>query len=40
MSSFKNLLQNHWANFKQTYLKSSLEEGIEVSNEGKGPSPR
>jgi hypothetical protein len=27
VGSFKNLLQNHWANFNQTWNKSSLGEG-------------
>jgi hypothetical protein len=35
------LLQNHLANFNQTWHKSSLGEGIQVcSNEGDCPSPR
>jgi hypothetical protein len=39
---FNNLLlQNHWANFNQIWLKSSLGEGIQVcSNEGRRPSLR
>jgi hypothetical protein len=42
VGSFKNLLlQNHWANFNQTWHKSSLGEEIQVSsNEGNYPSPR
>jgi hypothetical protein len=43
MGSFKNLfLQNHWANFNQTWLTSSLErERIQVSvKEGESPCPR
>ena len=27
----KLLLQNHWANFKQTWLKASLDKGDPVS---------
>jgi hypothetical protein len=35
---FKNLLENHWANFNQTWHKSSLGEGVQVcSNEGDSP---
>jgi hypothetical protein len=38
---FRLLLQNHWANFNQTWHKSSLGEGIlNCSNEGDCPSPR
>jgi hypothetical protein len=38
---FRLLLQNHWANFNQTWHKSFLGEGIQVcSNEGDCPSPR
>ena len=34
-SHFNLLLQNHWANFKQTWHKASLGEGDSVcSNEG------
>jgi hypothetical protein len=42
VGSFKNLLlQNQWANFNQTWHKSSLGEEIQVcSNEGDRPSPR
>jgi hypothetical protein len=42
VGSFKNLLlQNHWANFNQTWHKSSLGEEIQVcTNEGDCPSPR
>jgi hypothetical protein len=37
----KILLQNHWANFNQTWHKSSLVGGIQVcSNEGDSPSQR
>jgi hypothetical protein len=38
---FRLLLQNHWVNFNQTWHKSSLGEGIQVSsNEGDCPSSR
>jgi hypothetical protein len=38
---FQLLLQNHWANFIQTWHKSSLGGGIKVySNEGQHPSLR
>jgi hypothetical protein len=38
---FRLLLQNHWANFNQTWHKSSLGEGFQVcSNEGDRLSPR
>jgi hypothetical protein len=42
VGSFKNLpLQNHWANFNQTWRKSSLGKGIQVSKmKGYSPSPR
>jgi hypothetical protein len=42
MGSFKSLfLQNHWANFNQTWHKSSWRERIQVSlKEGDSPSPR
>jgi hypothetical protein len=41
VESFKNLVQNHWANFNQTWHKSSLGEEIQVwTNEGDYPSPR
>jgi hypothetical protein len=34
VGSFKNLLQNHWANFNQTWHISSLGEGdISLSKE-------
>ena len=40
-SHFHLLLQNHWANFNQTWPKASLGEGIQVcSNEGPRPFPR
>ena len=29
MTTFKNLLQNHWANFNQTWHKASLVKGIQ-----------
>jgi hypothetical protein len=40
--SFKNIFQNHWANFNQTSLKLALEgEGMQISlNEGDCPSTR
>jgi hypothetical protein len=39
--SFKNLFQNSWTKFNQTWHKSSLGEGIPVcTNEGESPSPR
>jgi hypothetical protein len=39
--SFKNLLQNHWANFNQTWHKSYLGEEIQVcTNVRDCPSPR
>jgi hypothetical protein len=38
---FKNLLQNQWNNFNQTWHKSSLGEGVQVySNEEWRPSLR
>jgi hypothetical protein len=38
---FNFLLQNHCANFNQTWRKSSLGKDIQVSsNEGDCPSPR
>jgi hypothetical protein len=42
VGSFKYILfQNHWANFNQTWHKSSLGGGIQVcTNEGDCPSPR
>jgi hypothetical protein len=42
VGSFKNLLlQNHRANFNQTWRRSSFGEEIQVySNEGDKPSPR
>jgi hypothetical protein len=42
VGSFKNhLLQNHWANFNQTWYRSSLVGRFQVcSNEGDNPSPR
>jgi hypothetical protein len=43
MKSFKNLLQNYWANFNQTLTKLGTNhpwgEGIQVcANEGRRPS--
>jgi hypothetical protein len=39
--SFKNLLQNNWAKFNQTWYKSFLGEEIPVcTNEGDSLSPR
>ena len=38
-SHFHLLLQNHWANFNQTWHKASSGEG-DCSNEGPRPFPR
>jgi hypothetical protein len=43
VGSFKNLLQNHWANFNQTWRKSSLGKlkgDSSLVNEEDNPSPR
>ena len=40
-SHFHLLLQNHWANFNQTWHKSSLgDEDLSFLNEGSRPFPR
>jgi hypothetical protein len=39
VGSFKNLLQNHWANFKQTWHKSSMGEGDLILFKKKGIAP-
>jgi hypothetical protein len=36
VGSFKNLLQNHWANFKKTWHKLSFEGGDSGLFKGRG----